>query len=68
MAVMASLRHFLLGKHEAPELEPEPIEVLVGSEITLRPSRVLEGVQAQVHENRRVGMDLARRSSRRAGQ
>ena len=58
---LSQLRHFLLDEHEAPELVEEPVKIFVGSDIaiaTTGPCSVFEGIRAQVHQNRYVGMVL----------
>src|SRR5271154_3162701 len=48
------LRHFLLDEYEPPEFEFEPSKVRETPDVLVcapsRPSRVLEGIQAQVRE------------------
>src|SRR4051812_5793049 len=54
------LPHYLLDKDEAPELELEPIEVLLASffRSVVRPARALEGIEAQVSDVRHVRLRL----------
>ncbi len=50
--------HLLLDEHKAPELEPELVPILIGPDASIRPAGALEGIQAEIDENRRVGMGL----------
>ena len=54
------LRHFLLHKHEAPELVDEPIHKVVTSPVPVRARKAhfLEGIHAQVGDKRHVWMVL----------
>src|SRR5258706_5939876 len=52
------LGNYLLDEHEAPELELEPIEVLLPPLFrpVVRPARALERIETQVGDDRNVGM------------
>src|SRR5208283_2560542 len=54
------LGHYLLDEYEAPELELEPIEVLLGAILrtVAGPARALERIQAQVGDVRHVRVGL----------
>src|SRR5215831_16910504 len=52
------LSHYLLDEHETPELELEPIEVLLRSFFCsiVRPALTLEWIQAQIDQVRYINM------------
>src|SRR5580704_17305598 len=54
------LCHYLLDKHEAPELVHEPVHIEIASSISVhtRETHFLERIQTQVDQNRHVRMIL----------
>ena len=63
------LAHYLLYEYEAPELELEPVEILLPTILrpVVRQTRALERIQAQIGNVRYVRMSLLSRASRQAG-